>query len=191
MRKSIGFFVTLALFIGLIGCAALLPSTKTIVQSPWKTFENCKEAFDKIVPHQTTAQELKKHGLIDKNSCILNYLEVQQRFMFNPSITKTDLDPEIQKAIEAKERCYAYEISPQSIQQKRNGNFFIDTLRFKRESRESGWQFKAIIVLVDNVVIYKLWGGTPNIDKTSVEKKPLGPLQEFGDIIIGIGRGLF
>ena len=171
------------LFAGLTGCAVMLPSTKVTVQSPWQTFDDCKTTFDQITLNKTTSKELERL-FANQNVTRLNYLDIQQRFMPNTSISKEDLDPEIKKALDAKNASYAYEIMPQTINNNRSGNFWLDIFRFKRETIESGWQFKALIVIVNDIVVYKLWGGTPKIDKKTVEKKPLGPIQELGDMAI-------
>ena len=42
-----------------------------------------------------------------------------------------------------------------------------------------GWNFKALILLNHDKVLYKLWSGQPNLDRTEQKKKPLGPLQEI------------
>ncbi|MDP1629644.1 MAG: hypothetical protein Q8L57_03425, partial [bacterium] len=172
--------------------ASLLPSTNTTIQSPWQNFDDCKAAFDRIIPGKTTAKELKELGFdpfSNPNIQILTYLDIQQRFLSSPSVFKEDLPAEVEKALGAKDACYGYEVMPQTVKSKRTGNFWLDILRFKRETKEDGWQFKALIILVNNEVVYKLWGGTPNINKSIIDKKPLGPFQEFGDWIINIGKG--
>ena len=41
------------------GCGALLPRGESVAESPWHSYEDAQQTFDKIVPYQTTAQELK------------------------------------------------------------------------------------------------------------------------------------
>jgi len=43
-----------------------------------------------------------------------------------------------------------------------------------------GWQFDALIILQDDLVVYKLWSGKPNILLQEEERSPLGPLQGVG-----------
>ena len=71
-------------------------------------------------------------------------------------------------------------MQPQIISNKRYGNFFLDVLNFRRKSRESGWRFRALFIVVEDIVVYKLWGGSPVIDELSETKNPLGPLQDLG-----------
>lgn len=52
--------------------------------------------------------------------------------------------------------------------------------KFKKMNVTTGWEAKFHIFTIGDLVVYKLWGGgTPNIDKDVVEKRPLGPLQEL------------
>lgn len=137
---------------------------------------------------------MQRQGMISKrlgfdpfsipNVKILTYLDIIQRFIFNPSIKKEDLDEGIQRCIDAKTRCVAYEINPRITKSKRHGNFWLDFFNFKRNIKETGWRFEAIIVMVDDVVVYKLWGGNPLIDEGRETKNPLGPLQNAGDLFI-------
>jgi hypothetical protein len=47
--------------------------------------------------------------------------------------------------------------------------------------RQTGWKFDAIIVLVNDVVVYKLSSGTPSVDVNELAVKPLGPAQGIGE----------
>lgn len=175
------------LLVGLItsGCGSLLPSTKQTIPSPWSSFEEAKASFDMIIPYKTTAHELKALGFdpfSTPNIKILTYVDIMNLFMPNPSIKKEDLDEGIQSCINAKANCVAYEFDPRIIKSRRYGNVLLDIFNFSRKSRESGWRFEAIIVIVDNIVVYKLWGGNPIIDQYREIKNPLGPLQNADDL---------
>ena len=41
----------------------------------------------------------------------------------------------------------------------------------------------ALIVVVDDLVVYKVWDGTPLIDAEITKKNPLGPLQEPATLV--------
>ncbi len=193
MKKLIDCLAILALFIGLLGCAAVLPSSKTTVTSPWQSFKDIEVIYEKIIPGKTTLEDLKQLGFDPfktPNIKILTATDIINYFMSNPSIKKEDLDLGIQECINAKNRCQAYQIVPGDKKKKREGNFWLDVLRFKRQTKESGWEFKGLIIVIDNVVVYKEpLSGKPQVEEVSIEKKPLGPFQELGDWIIGIGRG--
>ena len=138
-----------------------------------------------IVPSKTTAQEMKTLGFdpfTTPNIKILTYVDIINRFMPNSSIRIEDLEEGIQHCIRAKSSCTAYEFDPQVIHSRRYGNVFLDLFNFRRKTKESGWRFHALIVLIEDTVVYKLWGGNPIIEQSRDTKNPLGPLQNTGDI---------
>lgn len=187
VRESAGKIFLSIIILILTGCGSLLPSVKETRKTKlWGTFDEAKTAFEQITPYKTTTDELQKLGFdpaSTPNLKILTHLDVIQRFMFNPSIKKEDLDEGIQTCIDAKTNCRAYEIRLQNILRKRYGNVLLDLFNFKRRTNESGWEFEALIVMVNSTVVYKVWGGTPVIDENREVKNPLGPLQDPTDIL--------
>lgn len=166
----------------LYGCStpALLPSQKEIVVTPWNSFDEAVKAFDRITPYQTKKNELKELGFapdVTSNIIILNYLDIMERFMPNQSITKKDLAEGLQDCLSDQERCMAYEITVRKYDSQRYGNVFLDLFNFRRKTNISGWVFKALIVIKDSLVVYKLSGGAPMTDELRDSKNPLGPLQ--------------
>ncbi len=188
--------VLLSVLLGLFlsGCGAtLLPTTLDEVRSPWDSFDEAKSAYDRIVVYETDLEGLKKLGFdpfFTSNMEILTYLDIMARFMPNPGIKKEDLDRGIQECIEAKNGCLAYEMSVEVLSSERRGSVFLDLFGFKRKTNRSGWQFHSLFVFNEGFVVYKLWGGKPNINETSLRKKPLGPLQESGDALVGAAKAL-
>jgi hypothetical protein len=180
--------VIIALFLMVTGCASLLPHSTIITQSPWQNFDGAKLTYDKIIPGTTTVATLKKLGFdpyLTPNIKIMNVTEVEAIFLPNPSIKKEDLDIGIQKCIESKDRCTAYQILPSILNVKRIGNFWLDLFTFKRHTVNTGWEFKGLITIVDNVVTYRdPPGGRPLIHTDQIDVKPLGPAQEVGTVII-------
>ena len=158
MKTYRNSLVIIALFLMVTGCASLLPHSTIITQSPWQDFYGAKLTYDKIIPGKTTVFDLKKLGydpFLTPNIRILNITEVEGIFLPNPSIRKEDLDPGIQKCIDSKDRCMAYQISPSTLNVKRIGNFWLDLFTFKRHTVNTGWEFKGLIIMVDNVVTYR------------------------------------
>lgn len=189
MKRRMLFLLIMAMATG--GCGSLLPSAKQTTVSPWNSFEEAKEAFDKITPHETRADEMRALGFdpfTTPNIRILTYVDIMNRFLPNPSIKKEDLDEGIQSCIDAKANCKAYEFFPQILKSKRYGNVLLDLFNFRRKTIESGWRFQALVVLIDSTVVYKLWGGDPKIDQHRDTKNPLGPLQNAADILSGAVR---
>lgn len=178
------YLILLSLF-ALQGCSNMLPSVKTTTDSPWQDFSQAKAAFDQIVPNKTTTLELKQLGIdpfTTPNVKQITYLEVIQHFMPNNSISVKDLDQYLQACIKARKECYGYELSPDQKEEKRYGNVALDLLNFRRQTEISGWKFVALIILNQDKVVYKLWGGEPKILKHEDRKNPLGPLQNIGGL---------
>lgn len=182
MRTVIIWLLTFFPF-AIAGCS-LLPKGSHDVVAPWKSYNEVKAAFDNIKLNKTTKHDLKAMNfdpLNQPNISIMSYLDVMQQFLVNPSIKKEDLDQGVQTCIQAKTGCIAYKIDINNTSYKRYGNFFADFLSFKRQTNLSGWKFNAIIVLVDNVVVYKLSAGTPSVNVNDLAVKPLGPAQGVGE----------
>jgi len=179
--------LTLLLTFALAGCGAMLPHGDSVVEGPWKSYAEAQQAFDRIVPYRTTLADLKVLKLDPHaypNITILNYSDVLQRFIPSPSINAGSLDGGVKDCIDAKTTCTGLEIDQRSIKRKRIGSFLADFLNFKREVDVTGWRFKGVLLLKDNVVVYKLSGGQPIIHEQEESKNPLGPLQGVGDAAV-------
>jgi len=185
-------FCRLALLLILAGifssCSStsLLPRQQKIVVTPWNSFAEAKYAFDQINPYQTKKDELAKLGFAPQmtaNIKILNYLDIMERFMPNQSITIKDLAEGLQDCLDDQEQCTAYEIIIRKFDSQRFGNVFLDLFNFRRKTTVSGWEFMALIVLKDSLVVYKLSSGRPNTDELDDSKNPLGPLQSADRLI--------
>ena len=177
----------LALVLTTTGCKSLFSSTSVKSKTSWKTFDEAQSAYDKVVPHKTTVEELKGLGFdphTTSNIRILTYLDLIQRFIPNASITLNDLQPDVRACIESKDCCHAYEMDLELTDNKRYGNLALDIFGFNRRSKTSGWTFKALIIVKDDIVAYKLRSGEPNVDRLEQKTKPLGPLQELDNILL-------
>jgi hypothetical protein len=194
IKQRCGLVVGLLLFL-LNGCGGtLLTTTRDTIRSPWDSFAGAKHAFDQIDVYETDMEGLQGLGFDPfslANLEILTYLDIMARFMPNQAIKKEDLDPGILECLEARNGCLAYEIKVQVLNSERRGNVFLDLFGFKRKTNRSGWQFQALFVVHNDFVVYKLWGGKPHVNETSLKKKPLGPLQDSGDAVVGIAKTLW
>ena len=172
----------------LTGCASLFSSTSSISETKWKNYSEVDGAFAVIQSGHTTVADLKMLGFdpgTSPNVKVLTYVDVMGIFMANPSITKAELHPAVRECIEAMERGHAYEVQLSDVRTKRHGNLFLDIFGFKRTTHESGWRFRGLILLKDELVVYKLASGEPSISREEQRKKPLGPLQELDSIFGG------
>ena len=166
----------------LTGCTALLPRSESGVTSQWSTFDTAKDNFSRVTPYETDKSQLAALGLdpiTNPNITILNYSDVIRRFIPSSAVAAENLDRGISECIAAKNNCTAYEIDVKSLKKKRAGNFWLDALNFKRLTETTGWRFTGLIVLKDDLVVYKLWGGQPSIQEAETSRNPLGPFQGF------------
>jgi len=185
--------ISTLIFIGIFvcclqACSSALPSNREEVDSPWNSFEEAKSAFDKIQINKTDKLHLKEIGYdpyTTPNITILNYLDIVQRFIPNSSITMADLDPLLAECLDAKSDCMGIETKMSSISTDRYGNAVLDVLNFERNTRVTGWQFNSIIILHNDKVVYKLWSGTPLVNKDIQSDRPLGPIQDSGSTVRG------
>lgn len=119
-------------------------------------------AFDLIIPGTTTIHDLRALSIDPDhmpNIAILNYSDVQRRFMANRSVTLADLDAGVQECVKAKTVCRGLEINQWLVKRHRNGSFWLDVFGFKRETHTEGFRFDALVLLKDGVVVYKLTNG--------------------------------
>ena len=168
------------------GCSTLLPRSEALTDSPWQSFEEAQRAFEQIVPHKTTVADLKLMKLdpiSNPNITILNYSDVLRRFIPSPSINASSLDAGVQECVRAATRCQGYEIDHRVLKRNRYGNFWADVFNFKRKVDVVGWRFNAVVLITDDVVVYKLTGGQPAIHEHEESDTPLGPLQGAGEAI--------
>ena len=168
------------------GCSSLLPKSESLMYSPWQSFEEAERAFAVIVPHRTTVADLRRLKLdpaANPNITVLNYSDVLRRFVPSPSIDASVLDAGVRECVRATTHCQGYEVDHRAIRRKRYGNFWADILNFRRKTEIKGWRFNAVLLIIDDVVVYKLIGGQPVIHEHEESRNPLGPLQGAGEAI--------
>jgi hypothetical protein len=168
-------------------CSDLLPRSETLTESPWQSFEEAQRTFDEIVVHKTTVADLNRLKLdpaSNPNVTILNYSDVLRRFIPSPSVEASSLDAGVQECLRAATHCQGYEVDHRVLRRNRYGNFCADILNFKRKIDIVGWRFNGVLLITDDVVVYKLTGGQPAIHEHEESKNPLGPFQGAGEAII-------
>jgi hypothetical protein len=189
MKRRPAGALTMCLTVCLLsGCTGLLPRSKEATASPWASYREAQATFDRIIPGKTTAEELKDLDLDPEkipNIAILNYSDVLRRFMLNQSVTLSDLDRGVQECVMAKTVCRGLEINQRLVRKHRNGNFWLDLFGFKRETHTEGWRFNGLVLLKEDVVVYKLTGGQPVIHESEHTQNPLGPVQSIGNKLTG------
>jgi len=185
LREKNTIYQLLSLFIILYlsACSNLLPKEKAITVGIWDSYEEAQSTFDKITPYYTTLDELRTLNLsaeVNSNVSILTYADITSRFINGLAIDGYEIDSGVKDCILAKTSCTGYEINESFLSSKRYGNFWADLLNFKRKTDIRGWRFNGIILVNDQVVIYKLSSGQPSIHEKKEKNNPLGPLQSGG-----------
>ncbi|HEV2327685.1 MAG TPA: hypothetical protein VGY56_02725 [Verrucomicrobiae bacterium] len=166
------------------GCQSLFVSNHTATQSPWTNWDQVNIAFNRIVPNHTTVTDLKRMKFdpsVTPNICIMPYVDIVPIFMPNPNITIADLPIGVQVYVESKTNNCAYQVQLEDVREKRHGNLLLDVFGFKRLTHHSGWRFRGLILIKNNVVVYTLSSGEPNISAEDSNLKPLGPFQDLQD----------
>lgn len=174
--------------VALSGCAALLPAATTDTRSPFNSFEAAEDALLKIEPYKTTTAQVQALGFdfnANPNVTLIPYPDVVARLVPNASVPLEALDPGIRDCILAQSQCHAYEFRITRQKRKRVGSFWPDFLNFRRTVAVSGWRFEALIVVRDGVVLFRRYGGEPQISQTEQQVNPLGPLQGAGEAAAG------
>lgn len=183
--------LTLAACLTLFGCASLLPRSTDETRMTWREFDEARLAIEQITPYQTHRAELLSDGFDPYRNpavTILSWPELLQKFATAEIVKTGILDSGLQECLAAGRRCTGLSISVRRIERQRRGNFWLDSLSFRREVLVTGWTFNALIVFLDDLVIYRAYGGQPKVEEVSVTRNPLGPIQAWGDSVGGLIR---
>lgn len=170
-------------------CTHLLPTSHVEVRSPWASFEQARATIERIEPARTTAADLKALGIdpyASANVQLLTYSDIALRFPVNVAYER--LDAGLRACLEAGKACVGYYINVREVKRDRVGGFWEDSLGFKRVVEVSGWSFNALVLLVNDRVVYTLYGGSPRLSEQEVTRQPLGPAQGFGESLGSLFR---
>jgi len=167
------------------GCSALLPKSRAEVRSEWNSFDEARVAIERIVPGRSTSVDLKAAGIdpyASANVQLLTFSDIALRFPLN-TLPAGDQDAGLRECFAAGRGCTGYSISVRDVKRDRVGLFWKDALGFRRVTDVTGWSFNALVLLVNDRVVYTLYGGQPNLREQEVARQPLGPVQNFGDSV--------
>jgi hypothetical protein len=178
---------TLALVIAALaattGCRSLLPNGDDRTLQPWSTYNDAYSAVDHIVPYHTTRQALREQKIdpaVNPAITILSYTDLLQRLNAMAAVAPENRERGIADCLNAGKRCTAYAIDLHQTRTRRVGNFWLDLLNFRRHTVTTGWTFSGLIIFVDDVAVFALAGGQPNVNTEQVSRNPLGPIQGVG-----------
>jgi hypothetical protein len=165
-------------------CSTLLPSSRTEVVSEWNSWDDAVKSLTAIEPYTATRQSVHAQGLDPKTNpaiTVLHFADVLQRFAAATLIKPEDVDRGVRDCLQAGRHCSGYAIAVEKLHRQRVGNFWLDSLSFRRETVTTGWRVDVLLVFVDDALVYRLIGGRPTINEVDLRRNPLGPLQGWGD----------
>lgn len=186
LRKLIqgSCLLSVALLAG--GCSSMLPRARS-ESTPFNSFDEARNAIDSLIPMKSDVAALARLGIDpvkQPNTSILTHADIVRRFVPSALLKREDLDSGVLACLEARDACRGWEITAARISKARTGNFLADFTNFSRRSETTGWRFNALVLLVNDVVVYRAWGGQPSVREIEVNTNPLGPLQEMGPAIV-------
>jgi hypothetical protein len=176
--------VLLALASG--GCSTLLPTSRTEVVSDWSSYDQAMRSLAAFEPYRATRADVHRQGLDPGSNpaiIVLHFGDVLQRFSAAALIRPEDVDRGIRDCLHVGKQCNAYAISVKKVNRNRVGNFWVDSLNFRRETVTTGWHVDALLLFVDDLLVYQLVGGQPTINEYEQVRNPLGPLQGWGGLV--------
>lgn len=139
-----------------------------------------------IAPYRTRTGDLAAIDIDPYNAPnipLLTYSDLALRFPSGIAVPAERLDRGIRDCLYAGKACYGYAISVREIRRDCTGNFWLDSLGFRRDTEISGWAFNALLLVVDDAVVYTPYGGQPLIREYETSRQPLGPLQRWGETL--------
>lgn len=169
----------------------MLPNAQSEVISPWRSFDEARKSIESIEPGRATTAHLRAQGFdpyANPNVQLLTYSDIVLRFPSNGTLAGGKLDNGLRECLEAGKACTGYAISAREVLRDRTGPFLLDALSFKRVTEMTGWNFNALILLVDDRVVYTLYGGQPKVHEIETTRQPLGPVQGWGDALPSLMR---
>ena len=179
MKNRIGLLALASLF---SACSSMLPKAHTDA-STFDSFDEARTAVEGLVPMKSDRKALENIGLSPNshpNVKLLTHADVVRLFVPTSLLKREDLDPGILKCLEARDACSGMEVTESRTSRIRTGNFWTDFANFKRRTETTGWRLDARILFVDDLVVYRSWGGQPAINEVEVKTNPLGPFQDIG-----------
>ncbi len=172
------------------GCSSLLPVSHSN-SSSFKSFDEARSAVVALVPMKSSKKTVSTNGIDfarQPNTKILTHSEIVRLLVPAGLLKREDLDPGILVCVEARDACNGLDITASRIAKTRTGNFFADFINYRQRTETTGWRFNALILYVDDTVVYRSWGGLPQVDEVDESTRPLGPFQDLGPSMVSTAR---
>jgi hypothetical protein len=169
----------------LAACSNLLPRGRTDAPRPFDSFHDAEMATERIIPFQTRAAELPALGFdVSRGTNVrtIPYPDIVTLLAPYSAVAMNQVDAGIAQCIAARTGCRGYVFRFQREDRKREGNFLLDILRFRRETHTTGWWLEALVVVDPaDTVLFRNVTGKPKVGRVETQVNPLGPFQDFGE----------
>jgi hypothetical protein len=168
----------------LAACTSMLPRGRTDTPAGFASFQEGREAVQRIVALETAASELPRFGFDPvggRNVTLIPYPDIVGRLAPHPGVPYDKLDAGIRKCIEAQTACRGYLFHYEHQDRKRVGSFWLDFLNVRRTTTIKGWWFDALIVVAEDTVLFRNYAGQASTDRVDRQVNPLGPFQPAGE----------
>jgi len=168
-----------------LGCQFLLP-TEDVQESAFKRFDAAQQAFDAVIPGETTSSELRELGIDPtlQGVSILPYNAVARYFVPHKGVGADFLDPAVLRCIATRERCWVWLIEATRDKGTRDTWVVLDWLGIHVRKRRQGFSFEGMVLVQDDVASFVLYRGRPRYRATEERIRPLGPLQSGPNVKI-------
>ena len=169
-------------------CTSLLPRASSDAGTGFSSFEEARVAAERIVPLKTSIQALGDLGFnIERgqNASLISYPEIVVRLTPHPGVPINLLDAGRRQCIDIQRACRGYVFRFEREDRKREGGFWLDFFNISRTTHLTGWRFEALIVVSEEMVLFRNFSGQARIERVERQRNPLGPFQPAGE---GAGR---
>jgi hypothetical protein len=177
------FFLSL-ICASLCACTSLLPRSSSDTPTPFNSFEQARDAAERVVALQTHSADLKALGFdlrSGTNVTLIPYPEIVARLTPHPAVPLDKLDAGIAQCIDAQTACRGHLFHFERQDRKREGGFWLDFLNVRRTTRVSGWWFEILVVMNDDTVLFRNIAGQAHTERVEEQTNPLGPFQPAGE----------
>jgi hypothetical protein len=159
--------------------------------SSFTSFDEARNAVVALAPMKSSKKTVGPSGVDfarQPNSKTLTHSEIVRLLVPAGLLKREDLDPGIMVCVQARDACSGLDITASRITKARTGNFFADFINYRQRTETTGWRFNALILYVDDMVVYRSWGGQPQVDEVEESTRPLGPFQDIGPSLVSSAR---
>jgi len=137
----------------------------------------CATTSSRLMPSDTTITTSPWTKFLDA-------VAVQNTFVNPGGGSDQKIPEEIRDCLSEFKQCRGFGFTYNQVVDRGVGNIVKRWLRFRIENLIRGPDVMFQVFLKGELVVFKRFEGTPNVDKTRLRKNPLGPLQEPFDLIL-------